>query len=161
MVRAFACPLLALALLSATASASQAQAPTTEKPLRWLAGCWAAESSATVIEEHWLAPRGGAMLGIGRMSRRDSLVAFEYMRIRTWGDSLALVAAPSGQTETEFRGRVNGGEFTVENPAHDFPQRLVYRAVGGDSLVVRIEGDTGGSTRAVTFPFARVACPGG
>ena len=32
----------------------------------WLTGCWEMSSPQRTIEEHWLPPRGGTMLGIGR-----------------------------------------------------------------------------------------------
>jgi hypothetical protein len=48
----------------------------------------------------------------------------------------------------------------VSDPAHDFPQRVIYRRAGADSLVARVEGTTPNGMRAVGFPYARVACPG-
>jgi hypothetical protein len=49
---------------------------------------------------------------------------------------------------------VSDSGFTVENPAHDFPQRISYRKRGADSLLARIEG----GTRDIDFPMRRVAC---
>ena len=48
---------------------------------------------------------------------------------------------------------------TFENLAHDFPQRVMYRRVGGDSLVARVEGTRAGRTRGVDFAYRRAACP--
>jgi hypothetical protein len=46
-----------------------------------------------------------------------------------------------------------------ENPAHDFPQRIIYRRLSPDSLVARIEGPgPNNTTRGIDFPMRRVNC---
>ncbi len=44
-----------------------------------------------------------------------------------------------------------------ENPAHDFPQRVIYRRLGADAVTGRIEGQIGGQARSVDFPYKRGA----
>ncbi|MGH8854313.1 MAG: hypothetical protein ACREWI_08545 [Telluria sp.] len=44
-----------------------------------------------------------------------------------------------------------------ENPAHDFPQRIIYRRVGDTGLHARIEG----KGKGIDFPMRRTACGGG
>jgi len=149
-------------IVAGTAAALGAQAPRPRPTaaLGWLAGCWLRESGARRVEEHWLAPRGGTLLGVSRTTRADTVVEYEFMRIADAGDSLLFAAAPSGQPPAEFRGHAVGpGEVVFANPGHDFPQRIRYRRAGADSLVARIEGTRGGVERAVDFPYARTACP--
>ena len=132
--------------------------------LGWLAGCWAHRAGALLVEEQWSAPRAGLLLGAGRTTRGDRLVGWEQLRIEARGDTLVLVASPSGQATAEFRAAPPTAARAVafENPAHDFPQRVGYRAVGADSLVARVEGARdGGAARAVDVAFGRVACAAG
>jgi quercetin dioxygenase-like cupin family protein len=125
----------------------------------FLAGCWARRQGARLVEEQWLAPRGGTMLGVGRTTRGDTLVEFEQVRIYERGDTLVYAAAPSGQAPAEFRAAPPlGGTLTFSNPTHDFPQRVIYRSAGPDSLVARVEGTRNGATRGVDFAYGRVAC---
>jgi hypothetical protein len=146
---------------------TQAPAPTpvgtpVVADLHWLAGCWERRAGALLIEEHWLAPRAGVLLGLSRTTRNDTLaVGYEFMRIFARGDTLVLEAQPSRQAPTEFVARLQPAarEIVFENPAHDFPQRIRYQAVGTDSLRARIEGMRGGQLRWVEFPYARMACP--
>jgi hypothetical protein len=127
-----------------------------------MAGCWERRSGARLVEEHWLAPRGGMMLGVGRTTRGDTLVEYEHTRIYSRGDTLIYAAMPSGQTPAEFRAlRSAGDEVRFENLAHDFPQRVIYRRLGADSLAARVEGMRGGQLRGFDFPYGRVSCPGG
>jgi hypothetical protein len=132
----------------------------------WLGGCWRMSAGPVVIEEQWTAPRGGAMLGVGRTVRRDSVVEYEFLRVYAAGDTLVYDARPSGQPRAEFHaapGAASGDvtEIVFSNPTHDFPQRVAYRRVSADSVVARIEGTRGGQTRTISFPYRRVACPGG
>ena len=127
----------------------------------WLAGCWEQRTSALTVEEHWMAPRGGMMLGMGRTTRGDVVIEYERMRIYVRGDSVVYHAQPSGHLETEFvsPGATNDAvRFT--NPAHDFPQHVIYRRAGTDSLIARIEGTANGRARGIDFGYRRTPCPG-
>lgn len=80
-------PLARLALcvigltLSAPNASAQAISPSVTS-LEWLAGCWAIEGGEPGSGEQWMAPAGGAMLGVGRTVRRGTTVAHEFMQIR-------------------------------------------------------------------------------
>jgi hypothetical protein len=97
--------------------------------------------------------------GFSRTIRRDTVVDYEFVRIFPVGDTLVYEAQPARQQKTEFRAVPPfGPELVFANPAHDFPQRVVYRR-SGDSLMARIEGMRGGLFRVITFPYLRVPCP--
>lgn len=99
------------------------------------------------------------MLGSGRTVEGDSLVEYEQVRILERGGRLVYAAAPSGQAPAEFQSvSVTDSSVTFENPAHDFPQRVLYRRIGGDSLVARVEGLRAGRTRGVDFAYRRATC---
>ena len=171
LVSAAAAPLLLLGAaaaiaLSATGALAQGRATSAARPtsaLEWLAGCWERRSGERVIEEHWTAPRAGMLLGVGRTTLGDSVVEHEFVRIYEAGDTLVYAAHPSGQVPAEFRAPPPraGGVVTFENAAHDFPQRVIYRRAGPDSLVARVEGTRRGVVRGADFPYRRVPCPAG
>ena len=155
--------LVLAALAAAPRAGAQPAASQGADRLAWLTGCWERRSGERVVEEHWLAPRGGVLLGVGRTTQAGALVEHEFVRIAEAGDTLVYHAAPSGQPAAEFRAPLPAAgarEIVFANPAHDFPQRVAYRAVGGDSLLARIEGSRGGAARAVDFAYARVPCGG-
>ena len=65
----------------------------------------------------------------------------------------------TGPRRARFRTTTTtGNEITFANPEHDFPQLIVYRRVGADSLIARIEGDRAGRRQPVTFPYKKVPC---
>jgi hypothetical protein len=102
------------------------------------------------------------MLGMARTLRDGALVEFESVRIYEDGDTLVYAATPSGQLPAEFRAiEVTGVRIVFQNLAHDFPQRVIYRRAGADSVVARIEGMRDGKLRGVDFPMRRAPCPDG
>ncbi len=155
--------LIALAVAMVTglwAETAAAQGVPRLEQLGWLAGCWERSSGRRVVEEQWMRPRAGLMLGAGRTVEGDSVVEFEHVRMLERGGRLVYAAAPSGQPPAEFESIVvSDSAVTFENPGHDFPQRISYRRLGADSLVARIEGVRGGRVRGVDFAYRRAECP--
>lgn len=129
--------------------------------LKWMAGCWEHRTNKLVVTEQWSVPRAGVMLGSGQTTRGDSTIEYEHTRIFERHGKLVFSAQPSGQAPAEFVADVvRGLSVTFSNPAHDFPQRVIYRSVGPDSLLARVEGQRAGQIRGVDFSYRRVSCTG-
>lgn len=112
-----------------------------------------------MVEEQWSSPTGGVLLMFGKTLRGDSLVEYEFVRVYGKGDTLVYDAHPSGQEPAEFRATPPFADaVTFSNPAHDFPQRVIYRRVGSDTLQARVEGTRNGQARGFDFPYRRVTC---
>lgn len=152
--------LTAAALLNRPANA---QSSGVVGKLTWISGCWQRTTrNSQIIDEQWMTPRGESMLGMSRTVRGDSLIEYEQLRIGARAGRAVYFAAPSGQTPSEFTAASVSDTLVVfENPQHDFPQRIIYRKRGADSLIARIEGTTGGTARGVDFPYVKARCPGG
>ncbi len=143
------------------ASASARPAAEVDR-MSWMAGCWEGTlGNGASYEEVWLAPRGGMMLGMARMSRDGRTLSFEFASLGEQDGAVVYSAQPSGRPPTPFRAKeISRSAATFENPAHDFPQRVIYRLAGPDELHARIEGERGGQLRGMDFPMKRVSCPG-
>jgi hypothetical protein len=127
--------------------------------LRWLAGCWEQKNGDRTTVEMWMPPAAGLMLGAARTVRGERVVEFEQVRLQLEGNQLIYTALPSGQSPASFTASgFDESGFSVENPAHDFPQRIIYRRHGADSLVARIEGPGTNGTKGFDYPMVRVSC---
>jgi len=127
--------------------------------LGWLAGCWEARSTRRLVEEQWMAPRGGLMLGMSRTVRGDTLVEYEVVRMEERGDSLFYVANPVRQSQAQFLATSSTeASIVFENPHHDFPKKISYFRAGADSVVARVEGELSGKNRVLEFRYARMTC---
>ena len=143
-------------MLTLILAASLAGPPATIDQLAWLKGCWIQTRPNGVVEELWMGPGGGVMLGLGRTLRDGKLRDHEFVRIVEADGSLAYIAAPSGQDKATFPLKsLTPDEAVFEDLAHDFPQRVIYRRVGPDAVTGRIEGQIGGQAKSVDFPYKR------
>ncbi len=108
--------------------------------LDWLVGSWSGDDRGTLNEEVWLTPAGGLMLAMHRDTSGGKATGFEFLRIEQDGDGLVYRAMPQGRPGTDFRRVAHGPScIAFENPAHDFPRRILYWREG-PSLHARIEG---------------------
>jgi hypothetical protein len=127
--------------------------------VRWMIGCWASAAAGDDTHEYWFTAGADALIGLARTTKNGRLAAYEHMVIRVTPAGLAFIAKPSGQTETTFVARpLSGSEVVFENPAHDFPQRVIYRPANG-ALEARVEGTQNGKARGFDVQYRRIACP--
>lgn len=129
--------------------------------VQWLVGCWEQQSNNRRTIEIWEAPRGGVMAGGSFVVTDTSIRETEQIRLWAAGDTLIYEAHPATQARTQFRAvPVNDRELVFANPEHDFPQRVIYRRVGNDSVIAVTEGDRPGRTSPLsyTFAFKRAPC---
>ncbi len=156
--------LIALGCIAGSPAQAQGTAAASDPflPVAWLAGCWQAEGGEPGTVEQWMAPAGGAMLGMSRTIQRGQLREFEFMQIQLDASGkLAFVAQPQGRPPTTFSLAAAGDrQARFSNPQHDFPQMVIYQAVGDDRLLARIEGPRNGQVRGIDFPMKRIACDG-
>jgi Domain of unknown function (DUF6265) len=148
-------------LTLATLAAPAAQAPPEGELHRiaWLAGCWTSGAGGRQVDEQWMKPLGGTMMGMSRTVVGGKTVDSEVLLIRATGSDVAYVARPAGQPEASFKlVSATANEARFENPEHDFPQRIIYRLNPDGSLHARIEGTRDGKVRGVDFPMTRGTC---
>jgi hypothetical protein len=113
-------------------------APTLDD-LSWMAGHWRGTVDGMEMEEVWLAPAGGVMLGMHR-DVKGAKTSFEFLRIAATGDGIVFLAQPGGRPATSFPlVEATASRAVFANPEHDFPQRIVYTLTEG-RLCARVEG---------------------
>jgi hypothetical protein len=153
---AFALLLVAALTLAPAAGAADG----TLDQLSWLAGCWKSDTGEAGSVEQWMPAAGGSLIGMSRTVKGGKTVAWEFMRIaNTPEGKLAFFAQPSGQQPASFTVlKQSATEVVFENPAHDFPQRVIYRFESPDKLRASIEGMRGGNLRTIPFPMTRMNC---
>jgi len=111
--------------------------------LAWLSGDWETAPGRMQIDEHWTKVAGNSLIGMSRAVAGGKTVFFEYLRIEARGADIYYVAHPKARTPgTDFKlARLTSQEAVFENPAHDFPKRIIYRKNADGSLTARVEGD--------------------
>ena len=180
-LHAAALPLAFVASLAAaqpaTSPAAAPPSPTPAAPaadplaeFAWLDGCWKGSVNQRDFREHWMAPQGGMLLGVSQVVMAGKTVGYEYLKIETRPDGVYYVAVPSDSKEEAFRyagvtidtaGDRGDHLFAFENPALEFPKRIVYRQATGGWLYAQVEGKVNGADRQVIYPMRHVDCATG
>ena len=154
-------PLPAAAVVLLAAAAPAAAASSGIQRVAWLRGCWEMSSPERTVEEQWMAPRGGSMVGVGRTVRGSELVEYEMVVIREQGEKLAYEAHPSGQPSATFLSEaVSETSVVFVNQGHDFPKRIGYERAAEDRLLAWIDGGADSERPRIEFAYRRVACGG-
>ena len=146
---------LGLFLVQRSTAAAQNDEPKLAD-LAWMAGHWSVELGPTRIEEVWLAPAGGFLLGMNRTTPKSGNGVFEYLRIEQRKDGIVYVASPGGRLPTDFPLADFGKGFVVfANPEHDFPKEIRYELTKDGDLHARVSGDAGGKEQAEEWTWKR------
>jgi hypothetical protein len=148
---------LVLAVVLAGCGAT-AQAPA--RDLDWMGGYWLACDRGETAET-WVGAGRGVLVGTNLSGS-----GFEFLRIApNEAGAIVYFAMPGGRAPpTEFPLVSNADQRAVfENPAHDFPQRVIYER-DGETMVARIEGMIDGAEQGMEWRFTRAEldarCPG-
>lgn len=130
--------------------------------LAFMAGCWELNvpQRNMTIAEQWMKPFGGTLIGMGRTVVGEKTVSYETLRIVSGDAGIDYIAKPSSnKDETTFKlVKATAAEIVFENPAHDFPQRIIYKKGDADSLFARIEGTRNGKLSGMDIPMKRTKC---
>jgi len=149
-----------LALMAAAATAGADDAARVDR-FAWMSGCWGFDTETGRYEEIWTAPSGNSMLGVSRRIENGFTREFEFLRIVTsGGGGFDYIAMPRGENETRFNtASITDHRVVFDNPANEFPSRIVYEHTPPDQLDARIEGTSNGQPMALRFPMRRRSCP--
>jgi hypothetical protein len=152
--------LLAATIVMTLPLATQKTATTSD--VAFISGCWKLEANGRTIEEHWLAPSGGSLMGVSRTVAGGKTVEYEFLQIRDMPDGLTCIAKTIGASRKPASPLSNtADEVVFENPVHDFPQRIRYRKVGADYAAGAYRRDDERQVARYGFPVhARGVRPG-
>jgi hypothetical protein len=151
----FSLPFFAVATAAAQAPASPPAVSGRLEQLAFMAGSWGAPSGGADVEEVWLAPKGGLMLGLGRTVKDGKAVEFEFLRVEQRGESLVYLASPGGKPATPFPLASLDATSAVFESNLEFPRRVSYRKNPDGTLTARLEGTRNGQPAAREWTWKR------
>lgn len=153
--------LLTLMLAAALPIAPFAQPPASAiADLAWLEGHWTGTSGPLQMEEIWTSADGDALVGLHKdvatKGTTSRMVSFEFLRIERGAEGIAYIAQPGGRPPTRFTLAELGAKRVVfANPAHDFPQRILYWIDDAGALHARVEGPKNGRVVGQEWTWTR------
>lgn len=129
--------------------------------LEWMSGSWTCEIWGGTFEEYWAAPRGGAMIGMGRHLVGAETRFIEFMSIEAEPEPAMwiLLGHPSKGTKEPHRFRLTTATATegvFEDPGHDFPSSIRYEKLAPHAMRCRLTGERFGEAELADFNFTRL-----
>lgn len=130
------------------------------KKMNRLSGLWQMNTDEGTLYEEWSKQKGNAMFGKSYMMNGTDSMVFERVELAKKDSGVYYIPMVKDQNQSRpvyFKMTSSSDtSFTFENKLHDFPQRIIYRFVGKDSIVARIEGDNKGELQYQEYFYSRV-----
>lgn len=127
------------------------------KRLDWLLGTWKSTQAGGESYEYWKQAGEDRFLGGGfALAGKDTTFLEKLSMIATDSGLFYIADVAHNATPVYFKMISQDTMVTIfENPAHDFPTRIIYRKLTADSLHARIEGLRKGKLTGVDSIFGR------
>lgn len=125
--------------------------------LSWLLGSWRLTGAKDVTFETWQRPDSTSFVGNGVTLAGADTVFSEKLSLLATDSGLFYVAEVAHNPAPTYFKMIRQDSVTTvfENPAHDFPTRIIYARISADSLHARIEGLRQGKPAGVDFLYER------
>ena len=129
------------------------------KSLAWLSGNWISTTGERTLLESWGRMTDSSFGGHVRMIHEGDTSWIEHLALLIRHDTVYLMATVMRQNNRKpvyfrFTGE-SRGEFSFENPDHDFPQRIFYAHPSANEMYARIEGVIDGSPEKEEFHYTK------
>jgi Domain of unknown function (DUF6265) len=128
---------------------------------QWMTGCWQAKSArdGSTINETWLSPRGGSMLGIGQTYLDGKTLGWEAMRVYDEGGAVKLWLRPGLRNELTLELEAAGDAFNAFSVKEgDTVTKLRYERKSATEMLATFRLEQGENRRGADFLFAKVEC---
>lgn len=127
----------------------------------WLLGNWGSTSPEGKWVENWQKVNDTVFNGESYFIVNDKDTVFgETVVLRQVNNRVSYtVSVPKQNDEKPVRFDMTGmtaKEMVFENPAHDYPTKIVYTEPVKDSLVATIYGKKNGKDKSETFKMKRI-----
>lgn len=142
--------IVALGMFSRDQRADAFTGPNQIAQLHWLEGHWRGMVGNNVIEAIYTSPEGGQVLSVSKEFRTNRPAFVEFERFHMADSLVVMTPYPGGKESVSFTMTAIDPEnqsATFSNPDHDFPNDIIYQAIGGDSLVIEVSGLKDDGTR--------------
>lgn len=152
--------LLTMLLLATLTDAVSQDASARFKQLQAIIGNWSMQTKKGIIYESWSQASDSSLTGKSyRIVGEDSLLLEELGLVRKGNDIFYIPAVrnQNGQEPVTFKLlKVENDNYVFDNPAHDFPQRIIYHLPKSNTMHAWIEGMDKGIYRKSDFYYKKV-----
>ena len=125
----------------------------------WIEGSWTGSGLGGVVDEVWIAPAGGAMLGMFRLTVEDTVRFYELMTLQEESGSLVLRIKHFGSDLTgwEEKDQTQRARLVSAQARSAMFEGITFRRPSADRLEVYVAmHQSDGTFRELRFDYSRV-----
>ena len=153
--------ILSLATLSIIACQNKSEKNFDElEKMSWLVGEWENKMPDGILTETWTKANDSSYTGKTLFIKDKDTLHSENIVLTQKGETLLYIPTVKGQNDNkpvEFKMTESKteNEFVFENPAHDYPQKIVYKKVSDTNVVATISGKQQGKSSSESYPMSK------
>ena len=126
-----------------------------------LPGTWLMKMGEMEVGETWTRDHQESFKGTSFFIKNKDTTVYEYVVLEKKDQQWSYTVRAAGQNKEQpisFRlTHQQDRTFTFENPAHDFPKRIIYRFFGQDSIHASIDAGEQMKEKEEHFYYRRQA----
>jgi hypothetical protein len=170
-IRRFAVVASLVLCQAASSSGVQPPAPAPAKAavddLAWIAGAWGGTLNGRTIEQHWMRPAGGSMVGMYRSIRDGRATLYEilaieardgevFLRIKHFAPGAGLVSREEKDQSVDYALVKAESRTAVFEGTGAAPARVTFHGPSPEALTITVEGERDGKRSATEFKYRRL-----
>jgi len=128
-------------------------------PAQWIIGSWEQKTDKGILTESWQRQNDSVFVGSCYFINESDTLHSETILLEQRADSITYSANVKGQNNDKavpFRlTTANTNSLVFENPAHDYPQKIVYQKSKSNGLLVTISGILHGKKSVEKYNFSK------
>ncbi|QEE50169.1 hypothetical protein FUA48_11445 [Flavobacterium alkalisoli] len=126
----------------------------------WLLGEWGSVSEEGELTERWKKENDSVYKGESYfvINSKDTVFAEKADLVEANGKLTYIVTVPGQNNEQPVGFEMTAAtdaQIVFENPAHDYPNKIVYNKISADSIMAEIFGTKNGKPATEQFPLQR------
>jgi len=127
--------------------------------MHWLVGSWEQKLPDGILTETWSKENDSTFKGESYFINLKDTVHFEKIKLHQNVEKLIYSATVVGQNNNKpidfLMTSAIENTFTFENPAHDYPQKIIYKKVSESSFVATISGKQQGKDSKESYSMTK------
>ena len=126
----------------------------------WLLGSWQMQKKSGIVSESWKQSNDSTFDGNSNLIKTTGeKMMLESIQLVFRGQQFFYIPTTANQNNQQPVNFIitshSNESFTAENPAHNFPKRIIYTLINKDSLHATIDGGPAMPQKKSIFSYSR------
>lgn len=125
----------------------------------WLLGKWENKSDEGYLLEVWTKVNDSLFLGESYFIKEKDTLHSEKIELQQKGENLLYVSTIKGQNNDKpitFKHKVEiEKQLVFENPATEYPKKIVYKPIAEDRVLIEVSGIEHGKSSSVRYSMKK------